>query len=45
MTKKISIQVVRKEPLDAEKLAAALVEIAVRIVKPPAEPPSKSEAK
>jgi hypothetical protein len=33
MTKQIKIRVVRREPLDAEKLAAALVELAIHITK------------
>jgi hypothetical protein len=37
MTKKIKVKVVRRDPIDANKLASALVEIAVRVVKQPKE--------
>ncbi len=44
MTKKIKVKVVRREPIDAEKLASALVEIAIRVVKKPSETTSKDSA-
>jgi hypothetical protein len=42
MTKKIKIQVVRREPIDAEKLAGALVELAIHVTKKKTEVPPKT---
>jgi hypothetical protein len=42
MTKQIKIHVVRRDPIDAEKLAGALVELAIHVTKNKYELPPKT---
>ena len=42
MTKHVKIQVVRRESIDAEKLAAALVELAIHLSKQTDKLPAKT---
>lgn len=42
MTKQIKIRVVRREPIDAERLAEALVELAFHLTKPKDQAPTKT---